>query len=139
LASNMPDEIVIGEKSGNGLLRSRLLPCTGRMSKRAGSSVILATRFVLDEALVAWLKTFKPLPWESRRVLWPRVKISPSGGGSQSRTMFSDDDDSLSLDSGRMSPATAYSTTTNGTWKQTKDLEQQIEDQELDMEARAET
>ena len=138
LASSMPDEVDVGGGNpNNGLLKSSFVPFTGRKHQEASSSIILATRFVLDEALVAWLETFRPLPWDSRRVLWPKNKMSPTGE-SRSPSMFSDGD-SLSLGSGQISPSTAYSTSTSGTRKQSRDLRQQIEDQELDQEARAET
>ena len=138
LASTMPDEVDVGGGNpNNGLLKSTFVPFTGRKKQDADSSIILATRFVLDEALVAWLETFRPLPWESRRVLWPKNRMSPTGE-SRSPSMFSDGD-SLSLGSGQMSPSTAFSTSTSVTRKQSRDLQQQIEDQELDQEARAET
>jgi hypothetical protein len=133
LASKMPDEIAIGDRTANGTLKSALVPFLGRTQTTPGSSVILATRFVLDDALTIWLKTYRPLPWTSRSVLWPLVRSHSAAGES---SMFSDND-SLTLDSGQNSPRTAYTATTNRT--QAKDLRQQIEDQELDVETRAET
>lgn len=136
LASSMPDEVAVGGGTASGALKSSLVPFMDRKSLETGSSVILATRFVLDEALPVWLETFRPLPWESRRVLWPQAKLSPNSGG-RSPSMFSETD-SLTLDSG-MSPTSAHTGVTNGTRNQTKNLRQQIEDQELDVETRAET
>lgn len=134
LASTMPDEVAVGESSG---LKSSLVPFSNKWNPEAGNSVILATRFVLDEALAVWLETFRPLPWESRRVLWPQAKPSSNGVEGHSSSMFSDND-SLTIDSG-MSPTTAFTSATHGTRSQSRDLRQQIEDQELDMETRAET
>jgi hypothetical protein len=133
LASKMPDEIAVGDRTANGTLKSALVPFLSRTQPTPGNSVILATRFVLDDALVIWLKTYRPLPWESRGVLWPLVR-SQNAEGETSR--FSDND-SLTLDSGQNSRKTSYTATTNRT--QAKDLKQQIEDQELDVETRAET
>lgn len=138
LATSMPDEVGVGSGASIRLVKSTMLPSIGRKHPEVSSSVILATRFVLDEALTVWLETFKPLPWESRRVLWPYATASPTSvGESQARSMFSDAD-SLTIDSGRGSPSTG-SAKSNSTQNLTKDLRQLIEDQELDAETRAET
>mgnify|MGYP005840076037 CR=1 FL=1 len=132
LATSMPDEITVSAGTTTGLLKASLVPFAGQKQPRTGSSVILATRFVLNEALVIWLETFRPLPWESRRVLWPHVKRSPTGD--ESRSAHFSDADSLTCDS----PRSAYTSNAAGTGAK-KDLRQQIEDQELDLETRAET
>ena len=86
----------------------------------------VATQFVLDEALPALLKTFRPLPWQQRRMLWPL--ISSTGSDIDSR-----------LTDGDMTFSVASTSTGWGTPGQRKNLEEQIEDLELDVEVRAET
>jgi hypothetical protein len=89
----------------------------------------LATQFLLHEALPVWTKTFRPLPWEHRRVLWPLEKSS-SGESTAASTMS---DDNLTLDS--------WGTNANspGRHRKRKNLREMIEDQELDAETRSET
>jgi len=86
----------------------------------------VATQFVLTEALPALLKTFRPLPWQQRRMLWPL--ISSTGSDVDSR-----------LTDGDMTLSVASTSTGWGTPGQRKNLEEQIEDLELDVEVRAET
>jgi hypothetical protein len=137
IASSAPDEITLfpGQPSAstsNQGSSSQAATPNKKKQVAAGvqsSDVILATRFILEEALPIWLHSFRPLPWEERRVLWPKVRYasttSDSYGGTN--TIFSDD--SLTVDS-------AGSTRTS---PQGKNLREIIEDQELDIEARAET
>jgi hypothetical protein len=54
--------------------RSSLVPFTGIKRPASESDAMLATQFLLHEALPVWTKTFRPLPWEQRRVLWPVEK-----------------------------------------------------------------
>lgn len=86
----------------------------------------MATQFVLNEALPALLKTFRPLPWQQRRILWPLT--SSAGSDVDSR-----------LTDGDMTFSVASTSTGWGTPGQRKNLEEQIEDLELDLEVRAET
>jgi hypothetical protein len=86
----------------------------------------VATQFVLTEALPALLKTFRPLSWQQRRMLWPL--ISSTGSDVDSR-----------LTDGDMTLSVASTSTGWGTPGQRKNLEEQIEDLELDVEVRAET
>ena len=87
---------------------------------------LLATLFVVNEVFPAWLKSFKPLPWAERRVLWPHTKASTM----ESSAGSSLGDDLLTLDSAGVpaSPLRAKK----------KNLRETIEDMELDVESRAE-
>ncbi|MGK3743848.1 MAG: hypothetical protein ACI8RD_001985 [Bacillariaceae sp.] len=70
--------------------------------------LLLAERFILDEALPQWLKTFRPLSLEQRKVLWPRLSnrtdsLSGTFTGTANRSEYtgrSSDGDSLTIDSG---------------------------------------
>ena len=92
-----------------------------------------ATRFLLDQALPAWLESFRPLGWEHRRMLWPLVHNPLRGGGGGS-TVASSDDDSLTVDSSMMSRSVVSTRR-----KKRKDIRELIEEQELDIETRGET
>ena len=96
------------------------------MSGRLLQDHRMATQFVLNEALPALLKTFRPLPWQQRRILWPLT--SSAGSDVDSR-----------LTDGDMTFSVASTSTGWGTPGQRKHLEEQIEDLELDLEVRAET
>lgn len=96
------------------------------MSGRLLQDHRMATQFVLNEALPALLKSFRPLPWQQRRILWP---LNSSAGS---------DVDSRLTD-GDMTFSVASTSTGWGTPGQRKNLEEQIEDLELDLEVRAET
>ena len=69
--------------------------------------LVLAERFILDEALPQWLKTFRPLSLEQRKVLWPRLSnrtdlLSGTFTGTANRSNYtgrSSDGDSLTIDS----------------------------------------
>ena len=113
-------------------LTSGIAMLSDDISRRIASSGRLlqdhrvATQFVLTEALPALLKTFRPLSWQQRRVLWPL--ISSTGSDVDSR-----------LTDGDMTLSVASTSTGWGTPGQRKNLEEQIEDLELDVEVRAET
>lgn len=96
------------------------------MSGRLLQDHRMATQFVLNEALPAFLNTFRPLPWQQRRILWPLT----SNAGSDVDSRFTDGDMTFSV---------ASTSTGWGTPGQRKNLEEQIEDLELDLEVRAET
>lgn len=94
------------------------------------AQVSAVSRFLLEEALPAWTSTFKPLPWDQRRVLWPLAKHTSSV--SSGATTLSDDQ--LTLDS--------FSTgiqSLTASQKKRKNLREQIEELELDAETRDET
>lgn len=128
LSASVPDEI---KASGTILsTKSCLAPFTGQKRHAADSDVILAARFLLDGALPAWLKSFRPLAWEHRRILWPidRLHVGSSLASSLS-------DDSLTVDT---TNASIQSASTRQR-KRKKNIQEIIEDQELDMETRGET
>jgi hypothetical protein len=125
LSASVPDEIAA---AGIVSFKSAIAPPVTK--KAPGNQVMLATRFLVDEALPVWAKTFKPLPWDQRRVLWPLEKQGVSGSSAASTVS---DDDSLTVDSfntGFTSGATRQ--------KSRRNLREQIEDQELDSETREE-
>jgi hypothetical protein len=127
VSSTVPDEITA---AGSYLsFRSRLVPFTGMKRPTPGSDAMLATRFLLDDALPVWLKSYRPLPWDQRRVLWPLDMQMSTAESSMAASVMSDD---LTLDSMSTSQ---YSPRQH---KQ-KNLREQIEDQELNIESRAET
>lgn len=89
-----------------------------------------ATDFLLNDALVVWMKSFRPLPWKQRRALWP---LQSSTAQTESSSMVSsqfDDGMSLSMASG------GTHTTTKA---EKRNLRQIIEELELDPETRRET
>jgi hypothetical protein len=131
LASTTPDEISV--KGGFNLNPLTSLVPFEKQKKNVDDGTLLATRFVIDDVFPAWLKSFKALPWEERRVLWPHTRASSTeshaGGASFALSM----DDGLTLDSG----STGYPSPSARKTK--KDLRETIEDMELNMESRAET
>jgi hypothetical protein len=86
---------------------------------------------LLHEALPVWTKTFRPLPWEQRRVLWP-VEKALSGEATAASTIS---DDNLTLDSW----GTSQNSPGSVSHRKRKNLREIIEDQELDVETRSET
>ena len=94
------------------------------------SNVLRAAKFLLDHVLPVWLRTFKPLPWEQRRLLWPLEKMhNPE---SMNTVASSRSDDSMTLDSfgtRQHSPSVTA---------RKKNLREQIEEQELDSATRSE-
>jgi hypothetical protein len=101
----------------------------GEPYQKSRHDIGMARLFLTQEALPAWLKSFRPLPWFHRRMLWPA-----SPGMSPTSESFSALDDDLSVSV----------TSENTGWRDQnsgrhKDLKEQIEDLELDSETRAET
>ena len=130
ISSTVPDEITA---SGSHVsLRSKLAPYTGMKTPAAGSDVMLSTRFLLDEALPAWIRTFRPLPWEQRRVLWP-----PERSGSGESTVTSTISDELSIDS--LNTGTFSSSVAGNHTQRKKNLQERVEEKELNVESRSET
>jgi hypothetical protein len=127
IATSAIDEITVVGQSSIGLSMQSSMIAPGK--KKAMGDVILATRFLLDDALPIWLKTFRPLPWEQRRVLWPRHGRPSAGSYPGTNTVGSED--SLTLGS-------VGSTSRSPSVSRKKDLQELIEDQELDVETRAE-
>lgn len=133
---NKPEEITLGGQTTVSFfsMPSSLASPSARNKRDTESNdeAILAHQFVLDQALPVWLGSFRPLPWEQRRVLWPRVQHAVGGGGASTTagsTILSDD--SLTIDS-----AGSGGAVTKGPGR---NLQEMIEDQELDPESRAET
>lgn len=125
LASTTPDEISVKGKFDLNPQTS-LLPFQRSKGSAVDRDSVLATLFVVNEVFPAWLKCFKPLPWEERRVLWPHTKASTVG----STVAGSVADDLLTIDSPGASPVPS---------RKKKNLRETIEDMELDVESRAET
>lgn len=128
LSATVPDEI----KAAGSLIspRTGLTPFEEKQ-KEDKSDFLLATRFLLDRALPAWLKTFRPLAWEHRRMLWPVDRMRATGASSSLASSLSDDD--LTLDS-------TGSQLTNTTRKRKKkELREIVEERELNVETRGET
>jgi hypothetical protein len=107
-----------------------------RITSDPGTDVQIASRFLLEDVLPVWLDSFKPLPWDQRRILWPLDKPT-FGGSTTASSTFSDDSftqESVGvashLFSGGSSPKVS---------KRSKNLRERIEDLELNAESRAET
>lgn len=127
VSTTVPDKITAAGSLVS--YRSSLVPFTGIKRPESESDAMLATQFLLHEALPVWTKTFRPLPWELRRVLWP-VEKALSGESTAASTIS---DDNLTLDS--------WGTSQNspGSVRKRKNLREIIEDQQLDVETRSET
>lgn len=128
LSASVPNEI---NASGSyGVPTSQ--PCF-RMDRLVirGSESMLAYEFLVNEALPAWSKTFRPLPLDQRRLIWPVVRLHHYGTSTAASTIT---DDLLTLDS--MSTGINSMTTKQ---RARKNLREQIEEQELDTVTREET
>lgn len=135
VAATVPDEITT--IAADVSYRSTLVPFIGMRRPAINSDAMLATRFLLDDALPLWLKTFRPLAWEHRRVLWPLERASTRTSTAASTLS----EDSLTLDSmstnQNLSP---MSSTRQARFnRKPKNLRERIEDHQLDPETRAET
>jgi hypothetical protein len=127
LSASIPDEI---KASGTILsAKSELTPFTEMKRHAADSDVVLAARFLLDDALPAWLKSFRPLAWEHRRILWPIEKKGRVRGSSMASTLS---DDSLTVD-------TTMTSMQSASVGRRKNIREIIEDNQLDIETRGET
>ena len=131
LATVVPDEITL---SGAHIShRSSLLPFKGIKTRPPNDSdTSLAVQFIVNEALPLWLKTFRPLSWDNRRILWPR---DPSGSAKSTASTISAD--SLTLES--ESVTSFLSPVSSKKHFKKKDLREKIEEQELDPETKSET
>jgi len=139
VSATIPDEITAIGSCESHQQQSPLGPfatTNGTLGKDAqeNSNAMLATRFLRDKALPAWLKSFRPLPWAQRRILWPLDK-PPSGvlGSTASSTLS---DDSFTLESVGTSSQPSTPTRLRPV---RKNLRERIEEQELDAETRVET
>jgi len=123
LAFTTPDEISVKGKFELNPQTS-LVPFQRLKSTTATKEAYVATLFIVDEVFPKFLRSFKPLPWKERRVLWPYTRASMY----ESQADGSLGDDMLTVDSaGTFSSATKK-----------KNLRETIEDMELDINARAE-
>ena len=128
LSASVPDEI----KAAGTIISSKSELTPFQEIKRNGASdtdVSLASHFLLDNALPVWLKSFRPLTWENRRILWPVNTVHI--GGSTASTLS---DDGLTVDTTNVS---LHSTITRH-HRRKKSIQEIIEDQELDIETRGE-
>jgi hypothetical protein len=128
ISSSVPDRI---KAEGDPIsVRSSLVPFIGMKRPAAESNIMLANHFLLDQILPLWLKSFRPLPLDQRRILWPpdRANTLESTAGSTIS------DDSLTVDS-----MASKNTNPSAQRKSRKNLREQIEDNELDPESRAES
>jgi hypothetical protein len=125
LASTTPDEISVKGKFEINPQTS-LVPFRRSKNSTVEKDALLATLFIVNDVFPAWLKCFRPLPWEERRVLWPHTKASNSSNSVAASVA----DDLLTIDSPGASPVPV---------RKKKNLRETIEDMELDVESRAET
>lgn len=123
LAYTTPDEISVKGKFDLNHQTS-LVPFQRSKTSTATKVAFVATLFIVDEVFPKFLKSFKPLRWEERRVLWPHTKA----GMFESQATSSLNDDLLTVDSAG----------TQSTITKKKNLRETIEDMELDVEARSE-
>jgi hypothetical protein len=128
LSTAIPDEI----KASGSLFssKSQLAPFKEFKHYSTNIDVHLASQFLLESALPAWLKSFRPLAWEHRRILWPVDTVLP--GGSMASSLS--DDDGITVDTSNIS---LYSTISRH-HRRKKSIQEIIEDQELDIETRGE-
>jgi hypothetical protein len=130
IATSAPDEItVFGQTSNNMSLQSSFGATVGKRKAAVRADMLLANMFILHEALPVWLNSFRPFQLDQRRVLWPRMRQSSSESLGGSGTQGSDTD-SLTVESVGSAPKSP---------SRPKELREIIEDQELDVETRAET
>jgi hypothetical protein len=128
LSASVPDEI----KAAGTIIssKSELTPFQEMKHCSSDTDISLASHFLLDNALPVWLKSFRPLAWEHRRILWPVNNVRL--GGSTASTLS--DDDGLTVDTTNVS---LHSTITRQ-HRRKKSIQEIIEDQELDIETRGE-
>ena len=140
IASATPGEITLQGATGT---EPSVVLTFSKQSKSSSTTMTddnaaLAHRFVVEEALPAWLKAFRPLPWDQRRMLWQQSahgKGNDRGLGDSFTigmgTTANSEDDGLTLDSD--------STGFHAGAKTSKTLQERIEDMELDAETKMET
>lgn len=143
LATKTPDELTVfgtsSKLSSNISSLQSSVKTDGKARAAVRADVLLANRFVLDEALPRWLKAFRPLPLEHRRTMWPpmnrRIDLGtgPFTGNPSEFTGRLSDGDSLTLDSG------GSNTQNTSSPSRKKDLRELVEGQQIDGETRSET
>ena len=127
VSASVPDQIQL--MGSTATVHSPLIPLEETKRRRIDTNAMLAARFLLDQVLPAWLQTFRPLPWDQRRVLWPlekSVAMESTVGSTRS-------DDSITVDS--MSTRQQHATSI----RKPANLRELIEDHELKVETRSET
>jgi hypothetical protein len=130
LASTRPDEVaVVGGTGSSVSVHASSVKVPKQSFLKSDVKAVLAAQFVLNKALPLWLKSFRPLPWEQRRVLWPYAQHAT--GDVHTLASMTHSDDSLTVDSG-------LTASPNASPRQRRNLREVIEDMELDVEARAE-
>ncbi|KAG7346813.1 hypothetical protein IV203_005882 [Nitzschia inconspicua] len=143
LAAKTPDEItLIGGTSRLSSNVSSLFSATTRTDTKSKAAfradLLVANRFVLDEALPKWLRSFRPLPLEQRRVLWPRSYRRPDAttstytGQISEYTGRSSEGDTFTIDSGG-------GETQGSSPGRKKGMRELVEDQQINSETRSET
>lgn len=129
IATSTPDEITVFGQSSNNFSFQSESNTMGKSKAALRADYILANLFMLEDALPVWLKSFRPFPLDQRRLLWPRMHNSTSA--SHAGNTLVSDNDSLTVES--------WEESSTKTPAKTRDLREIIEDQELDIETRAET
>jgi hypothetical protein len=102
IATSAHDDITVfgaSSKISSGISsrRSGATGLRGRASVRG--DMLLAKRFILDEAIPHWLHSFQPIPLDQRRTLWPRQNSRADSLPRSEYTENSSDIDSVTLDS----------------------------------------
>jgi hypothetical protein len=127
MATTAPDEITVFGATSNNLTYQSSYGTLGKAKAALRADILLANRFILYEALPVWLKSFRALGLDQRRVFWPIMRHSSD---SYTGSNLGSDADSLTVESFGSTPRSPNIT---------KNLRESIEDQELDIETRAET
>mmetsp|Transcript_23209 Transcript_23209/g.64340 ORF Transcript_23209/g.64340 Transcript_23209/m.64340 type:complete len:1165 (-) Transcript_23209:85-3579(-) len=91
-------------------LRSVTTKTGGRRRGSRRADIILATHFILDEALPLWLKSFRPLKLNDRMILWPRQNNrGDSVADTYTRSLFENDNQTIGSGGSRSQISTAQS------------------------------
>lgn len=135
LNATIPEEVATGSQ---GSRQSSITPFmgNGKVTTTPSQDVQNASSFLLDDVLPVWLKSFNPLPWVQRRILWPLDKPT-FGGSTTASSTFSDD--SFTQESVGVASHLFLGGTPPKMAKRPKNLRERIEDMELNAESRAET
>jgi hypothetical protein len=139
LIATIPTEVDATATRSQGSRQSSITPLIGKRRKAPdpGTDVQLASRFLLEDVLPVWLNSFKPLPWDQRRILWPLDR--PTFGGSTTASSTFSDDSFTQESVGVSSHLFSVGGSSPKASKRTKNLRERIEDLELNAESRAET
>ena len=126
VSATVPEQINLA--NANVAARTSIDPFASAKTPADDSNVVRAGRFLLDDVLPVWLKTFRPLPWSQRRVLWPLERSVSTESTTVGSTRS---DDSITVDS--------MGTQRTSMKRKAANLREQIENQELSVETRSET